>query len=115
MFPHREAAETQLLTASLAQLSVQPLQTRESLYASIVDWGMERLSTLHRVYSSVMHTLQPIAVYGDQLLAEARKLSYQLSGSNEALNKWMECAKKRRMKWVQGLEYAIEKMKAELA
>lgn len=61
-----------------------------------------------------MHLLQPLAVRGEELLTEAKALSHQLTGSNAALNKWMDCAKKRRMKWVAGLEYAIERMKAEL-
>jgi hypothetical protein len=61
-----------------------------------------------------MQPIQPIAVCGEQLLIEAEALSNRLTESNATLNQWMECAKKGRMAWIQGLAYAVEQMKAEL-
>jgi hypothetical protein len=62
-----------------------------------------------------MQPLQPIAVRGEQLLTEARELSRRLSDGNAPLNKWMQCARERRMTWIAGLAYTIERLKAELA
>ena len=61
-----------------------------------------------------MQSPQPIAATGQQLLKEAKALSVSICGDYAALNRWMYCAKKRRMKWVPALNYAIARLKEEL-
>jgi hypothetical protein len=42
---------------------------------------------------------------------EAKALSCRLCGDDAELNQWMAVAKKDRNTWVDGLAFAIEKMK----
>lgn len=59
-----------------------------------------------------METPQEFSARAAQLLAEAKRLSSQFGDDYGELNRWMAQAKRRRMTWVDGLAFAIERMKA---
>jgi hypothetical protein len=49
-----------------------------------------------------------------RIQSAAIDLSRSISGDNSELNRWTAIAKKRGMKWVEGLSFSIEQMKRRI-
>ncbi len=60
-----------------------------------------------------MESPQEFSARAARLLAEAKRLSSQFGDDYAELNRWMAQAKRRRMTWVDGLAFAIERMRAD--
>ncbi len=61
-------------------------------------------------YSVRMESPQEFSSRASRLLAKAQALSFHQGESNAVLNGWMMEAKRRRMTWVDGLDFAIDRM-----
>jgi len=66
-------------------------------------------------YHCSMETAQEFSARAARLLADAKALSMKFGDDYGELNRWMAQAKQRRMTWVDGLAFAIGRMRDKAA